>query len=117
MKLPAMLALAGALFAASAAPAWAGRLEDIQTSGVLRVGIALTGEPIGFRDADNQPVGYDVVVADRLAAALGVKLQVTEVDGAARITMLQAGQIDVVIANLTATLERAKAIDFTIPYL
>ena len=109
--LAAMLTLAAPL------AAWAGRLEDIQSAGVLRVGIALTGEPIGFRDAQNQPVGYDVEVADRLASALGVKLEITEVSGATRISMLQAGQIDVVVANLTATLERAKAIDFTIPYL
>ncbi len=109
--------LAAVLTTAVSLSAWAGRLEDIQTAGVLRVGIALTGEPIGFRDAQNQPVGYDVEVANRLASALGVKLEITEVSGSARITMLQARQIDVVIANLTATLERAKAIDFTIPYL
>jgi ABC-type amino acid transport substrate-binding protein len=95
----------------------AGKLEDIQQAGVIRVGIALTGEPIGFRDADNNPVGYDVDVANRLATALGVKLEITEVSGAVRITMLQSGQIDVVIANMTATLERAKAVDFSIPYL
>ncbi len=117
MRLLAKLAMAGALFAATVAPAKAGRLEDIQSAGVLKVGIGLTGEPIGFRDANNQPVGYDVVVAKRLADALGVKLQITEVVGATRIAMLQSGQIDVAIANLTATLERAEAIDFTIPYL
>ena len=87
------------------------------TAGVIKVGIALTGEPIGFRDADNNPVGYDVEVAKRLADTLGVKLEITEVSGAVRITMLQSGQIDVVIANMTANLERAKAVDFTIPYL
>ena len=95
----------------------AGKLEDIQKAGVIKVGIALTGEPIGFRDANNNPVGYDVVVAQRLADVLGVKLEITEVSGAVRITMLQSGQIDVVIANMTANLERAKAVDFTIPYL
>jgi polar amino acid transport system substrate-binding protein len=106
--------VAGLGFATSAS---AGKLEDIQKAGVIKVGIALTGEPIGFRDADNKPVGYDVVVAQRLADALGVKLEITEVSGAVRITMLQSGQIDVVVANMTANLERAKAVDFTIPYL
>ena len=43
--------------------------------------------------------------------------EITDVSGAVRITMLQSGQIDIVIANMTATLERAKAVDFTIPYL
>jgi polar amino acid transport system substrate-binding protein len=101
----------------SATAANAGKLEDIQKAGVIRVGIALTGEPIGFRDAENKPVGYDVDVAQRLADSLGVKLQITEVSGAVRITMLQSGQIDVVVANMTATLERARAVDFSITYL
>src|SRR5438270_1986125 len=102
---------------AAASPASAGKLDDIQKAGVLRVGISLSGEPIGFRDAQNNPTGYDVVVAQRLADALKVKLEITEVSGAVRITMLQSGQLDVVIANMTATLERAKAVDFSIPYL
>ena len=116
MKLiAAAAALVAGLCAATAANA--GKLEDIQTAGVIKVGIALTGEPIGFRDAQNNPVGYDVEVAKRLADTLGVKLEITEVSGAVRITMLQSGQIDVVIANMTANLERAKAVNFTIPYL
>jgi len=109
----AATALAAGL--AAATPASAGKLDDIQKAGVIRVGIALTGEPIGFRDAQNNPTGYDVVVAQRLADALKVKLEITGVSGAVRITMLQSGQIDVVIANMTATLERAKAVDFSIP--
>jgi polar amino acid transport system substrate-binding protein len=111
----ATAALVAGLCTATAANA--GKLEDIQTAGVIKVGIALTGEPIGFRDAENNPVGYDVEVAKRLAETLGVTLEITEVSGAVRITMLQSGQIDVVIANMTANMERAKAVNFTIPYL
>ena len=107
--------VAAGLFAPLAAQA--GKLEDIQKAGVIKVGVALTGEPIGFRDAQNNPVGYDVDVAQRLADSLKVKLQITEVSGAVRITMLQSGQIDAVVANMTATLERAKAINFSITYL
>src|SRR5207237_1169552 len=77
---------------AAATSANAGKLDDIQKAGTIRVGIALTGEPIGFRDAQNNPTGYDVVVAQRLADALKVKLEITEVSGAVRITMLQSGQ-------------------------
>ena len=118
LKLKHLMLAAGLLAALGlATSASAGKLEDIQKAGVIKVGIALTGEPIGFRDAQNDPVGYDVDVAKRLADVLGVKLEITEVSGAVRITMLQSGQIDVVIANMTANLERAKAVDFTIPYL
>src|SRR5689334_18863737 len=106
MRQMRLIATAAALVAVlwAAGPASAGKLEDIQKAGVIKIGIALTGEPIGFRDADNNPVGYDVEVAKRLANTLGVKLEITEVSGAVRITMLQSGQIDVVIANMTANL-------------
>lgn len=111
------LVLASAMAVGLSGAARAGKLEDIQSAGVLKVGIGLSGEPIGFHDAQNNPVGYDVDVAKKLADAIGVKLDITDVTGAARITMLQSGQIDVAVANMTATVERAKAVDFTIPYL
>jgi ABC-type amino acid transport substrate-binding protein len=102
---------------ASVGTAQADQLQDIIAEGEITVGIALTGEPIGFRDDQNNPVGYDVDFATRLAEALGVELNIVEVTGANRIPMLESGQIDLIIANITATLERAKSIDFSIPYL
>ena len=91
-------------------------LDDIRAAGVVRIGVSLGGEPIGFRDAQNNPVGYDVDVATMLAEKLGVPLEFTDVSGDARISMLVSGQLDIVVANTSATLERAKSVDFTIPY-
>ena len=82
----------------------------------MRIGVSLGGEPIGFRDDKNNPVGYDVDVATQLAEKLGVPVEFTDVSGDARISMLVSGQLDIVVANTSATLERAKTVDFTIPY-
>lgn len=92
-------------------------LDDILQKGEITAGIALSGPPIGFYNAENQPSGYDVDVAQMIADALGVELKIVEVTGANRIPMLQTGKVDIVVANMTASLERAKAVDFTIPYL
>ena len=105
-----------AIVATAAAPAMAGMLDDIRSRGTVRIGVSLGGEPIGFRDASNNPVGYDVDVATMLAAKLGVPVEFTDVSGDARISMLVSGQLDIVVANTSATLERAKSVDFTIPY-
>ena len=105
-----------ALVAASAIPASAGMLDDIRSRGVVRIGVSLGGEPIGFRDEQNNPVGYDVDVATMLADKLGVPVEFTDVSGDARISMLVSGQLDIVVANTSATLERAKSVDFTSPY-
>jgi polar amino acid transport system substrate-binding protein len=105
-----------ALVAGMVVPALAGALEDIRSRGTVRIGVSLGGEPIGFRDAQNNPVGYDVDVANRLAEKLGVPVELTDVSGDARISMLVSGQLDIVVANTSATLERAKSVNFSIPY-
>ena len=105
-----------ALVAGLAVPALAGALDDIRSRGTVRIGVSLGGEPIGFRDAQNNPVGYDVDVANRLAEKLGVPVELTDVSGDARISMLVSGQLDIVVANTSATLERAKSVNFSIPY-
>lgn len=112
-----LTALAGvALVASMAAPAFAGMLDDIRSRGVVRIGVSLGGEPIGFRDAQNNPVGYDVDVATMLAEKLGVPVEFSDVSGDARVSMLVSGQLDIVVANTSATLERAKTVSFSIPY-
>ena len=105
-----------ALVAATAAPSFAGMLDDIRARGSVRIGVSLGGEPIGFRDEQNNPVGYDVDVATMLAAKLGVPVEFTDVSGDARVSMLVSGQLDIVVANTSATLERAKSVSFSIPY-
>ena len=110
----AVMAAAAAL--AFGASAHAGTLDDIVERGVVRIGVSLGGEPIGFRDDRNNPVGYDVDVATMLAEKIGVPVEFTDVSGDARVSMLVSGQLDVVVANTSATLPRARAVSFSIPY-
>lgn len=92
-------------------------LQTIIDRGVLRAGIALNGPPIGGRDDKGQPYGYDVDFAQKFADTLGVKLEIIDVDGETRIPALTSGRVDIVFANITGNLERAKSINFSIPYL
>jgi polar amino acid transport system substrate-binding protein len=94
-----------------------GKLQSIIASGVLKAGISLSGMPIGGRDDKGNPIGYDVDFAQKMADTLGVKLEVVEVNGETRIAAITSGRVDVVFANMTGNLERAKLIDFSIPYL
>ncbi len=117
MKLKAIVAtvLASAL-AITSSSVLAGKLDDIRERGYIKIGVSLGGEPIGFRDKKNQPVGYDVDLAKRLADKLGVEARFTDVHGDARVSMLYSDQLDAVIGNMSATLERAKSVNFSIPY-
>jgi ABC-type amino acid transport substrate-binding protein len=95
----------------------ADKLDDIIKSGHLRCGCMLDFPPAGFRDANNQPAGFDVDTCKEIAKALNVKADIVETQAPQRIPALTAGTVDVVVASTTATLERAKSVTFTIPYM
>jgi len=116
LKPAGVIALAAVLMTATAVPAQAGRIEEIKARGYVRVGVSLGGEPIGFRDERSEPVGYDVDVAKQLAARFGVPVRFSDVSGDARISMLRSGQLDLVVANVSITPQRATVVDFSIPY-
>jgi polar amino acid transport system substrate-binding protein len=90
-------------------------LDEVQKRGVLRVGCMLDFPPLGWRDEKGNPMGFNVRLAEEMAKALGVKLEIIETVSANRIPALVAKRIDVSSAGLTITTERAKAVDFTIP--
>ncbi|MFA7017545.1 MAG: transporter substrate-binding domain-containing protein [Sphaerochaetaceae bacterium] len=92
-------------------------LQSIIKSGVLRAGLSLNGPPIGGRDNKGNPYGYDVDFAQKMADTLGVKLEIIDVDGETRIPALTSGRVDIIFANITGNLERAKSINFSTPYL
>lgn len=60
--------------------------------------------------------GYDVQIAKMVAAELGLEPVAIKLEWDGLIEALGQGQIDVIIAGMTATPERAESIDFTEPY-
>ena len=66
------LAAASTLALLAATAAQADKLDDIIASGTLRCAIVLDFPPMGSRDTDNNPIGFDVDYCNDLPAALGV---------------------------------------------
>lgn len=60
--------------------------------------------------------GYDVMIAQRIADSLGKKLVVKKMAWGGLPVALQNGEIDAIIAGMTANAEREEGIDFTDPY-
>lgn len=92
-------------------------LEEILRRKEVRVGVMLIVPPLGFRNERNEPDGFDVQIAKKMADALGVKLTLVEVLAANRIPYLLSGRVDVIIGAFSRTTERTKVIDFTFPYV
>ncbi|RDI22740.1 amino acid ABC transporter substrate-binding protein (PAAT family) [Pseudacidovorax intermedius] len=57
-------------------------------------------------------IGFDIDLGETIGACLGFKLSYKPVTFAALLTTLQSGQADIVISDIYATEERAKAADF-----
>lgn len=109
--------LGAAALALTATLAHADRLQDIQKNGVLRVASFDSNPPFGFVDAKSKKIeGLDVDFAQALADKLKVKLEVVPTNPANRVPLLVSGKVDLVAANFTITDERAKQVDFSIPY-
>jgi polar amino acid transport system substrate-binding protein len=90
-------------------------LDQIISSGVIRVGINANNPPLGLFNEKNEIDGFDYEIAMALAKKLGVKLEVVNVTSPNRIPFVTADKIDFVMGAMTRTSERAKTIDFTVP--
>lgn len=91
-------------------------LSQVLDSSVLRVGINPNYKPFSF-EQDGKRVGVDIDIARLLADKLGVKAEFVAPESfAGLIPMLQANQIDIIIAGMSITFDRAKAVDFSVPY-
>jgi polar amino acid transport system substrate-binding protein len=81
----------------------------------LRVGNALVGLP-SAAIIDNEISGYEIELAMRFAHATGRRPEFVTVDWGALIPSLVSGKIDLIIAGMFITPERAERIDFSAPY-
>lgn len=118
MKLFRNLTVAAALVTGifAAGSALADKLEDITSSGKIRVGVLLDAAPWGFKGADGKETGLDIDLAKLLANDLNADLELVPLTGQSRIPSLLADKIDVMIAALGATPERAQQVMFSQPY-
>ena len=88
-------------------------LAKIKESGKLVVGTEAQYAPYEFKNLDAEFVGCDIFLAQKIADALGVKLEIIDMSFDGIIPAVQAGQVDMGIAAFTNTPARAEVIDFS----
>lgn len=84
---------------------------------VLVMGLDDTFAPMGFRNEKNEIVGFDVDLANEVAARNGWEIQFQPIDWAMKETELNAGNIDMIWNGYTITEERKEKVNFSDPYL
>ncbi|MGQ9371567.1 transporter substrate-binding domain-containing protein [Azospirillum sp. ST 5-10] len=107
---------AAATLAAASWPAAADTPQEIKERGKLVVGMLVDFPPFGITDIQGKPDGYDADVAKLMAKEMGVPVEIVPVTGPNRIPYLQTDKVDVLVASLGITPERAKQVDFSDPY-
>ena len=92
-------------------------LQTILDKKKLVLGLDDSFPPMGFRDENNEIVGYDVDLAKEVAKRLGVELALQPIDWAAKEQELNTGEIDCIWNGFTITEERKNNVLYSPPYL
>ena len=71
---------------------------------------------VQIRDSSDYAYGYDVMMAKKIAEALGQEVQIVKLDWDSLIPAVMSGDVDCVIAGQSITAERAAQVDFSDPY-
>lgn len=92
-------------------------VDEIKESGKIVIGVFSDKAPFGYVDENGKYKGYDVYFAERIAKDLGVEVEYVSTDPASRVEYVATGKVDIILANFTVTEERAKQVDFALPYM
>lgn len=107
-----MLAVTGLAFAEGD-----NSVEAIQEKGTFILGLDDSFPPMGFRDENNEIVGFDIDVARAVAERLGVELVTQPISWDAKELELSAGNVDCLWNGLSITPDREASMSMTFPYL
>ena len=116
----ALMLLSTTLFAAGSkeqAPGVDNSLQKVLDKGAFIMGLDDSFPPMGFRDANNEIVGFDVDLAREITARMGVDLVLQPIDWNAKEQELNTGNIDCIWNGFTITDDRLEAMTFTPPYV
>ena len=92
-------------------------LDDVKQRGTLRIGLEGTYPPFNYRDEQGKLTGFDVEIAEAIAAKLGVKPEFTTTEWSGILAGLSAGKYDVIVNQVAATDKRRETFDFSDPYV
>jgi polar amino acid transport system substrate-binding protein len=91
------------------------QMKEILSRGVLRVGVQGAIRPWSYRDISGNLVGIEPDIAKEIAKAVGVQLELVQIESSNRVQFLQQDKIDVLVGNMSDTQERRKVVGIVNP--
>ena len=116
LVLAAAMLLGAVLFWIVSRPANDDTLDQLQLSGVLRVGIDASYPPFETLDEAGQVAGFDVDLARELARRLDLDVEFVNIAYDGLYDALLAGRVDVLISALADQPQATGKALFTLPY-
>ena len=90
-------------------------IEQIAKRGVIKVGMDVF-VPWAMKDKKGELIGFEIDIAKKFAADMGVKIEFVPTKWSGIIPALITGKFDVLIGGMTITTQRNLKINFTRPY-
>ena len=91
--------------------------NKVKAAGVFVLGLDDSFPPMGFRDKDNNIVGFDIDLATEVCKRLGLKLKTQPISWDAKEQELNTGKIDCIWNGMSVDPARAMAMNLSEPYL
>ena len=112
------IVIAGIIFAINSKTNEKGSsLQKILDKGTLVLGLDDSFPPMGFRNENNEIVGFDIDVAKEVSKRLGVELVLQPISWTAKEQELNSYNIDCIWNGMSVNEERKQAMSLSIPYL
>lgn len=94
--------------------------SEATDASVIKIGTNAEFPPFEYVDSEEGVIdefaGIDMEIANEIATKLNKKPEINNMDFDGLLIALENGQVDMVIAGMTVTEERALAVDFSEPY-
>lgn len=114
--LAAGMALASLTGCGSQESAEGDHLARIQSKGSITIAMEGTWAPWTYHDENDQLVGYDVEVSQKIAEKLGVTVNFVEGEWDGLLAGLDDGRYDLMVNGVGITPDRQEKYDFSTPY-
>lgn len=88
-----------------------------EEKGQLIIGLDDGYPPMGFRNENNEIVGFDIDLAKAVCEKLGMELKMQQISWASKEQELSSGNIDCIWNGFAYNEERAKTMTLTEPYI
>lgn len=92
-------------------------LKKIMDKGEFAMGLDDSFPPMGFRNADNEIVGFDIDCAKEVTKRMGVELKLVPINWDTKEIELDSGNIDCIWNGMSVDPERAEAMNLSEPYM